>query len=106
MDSSYGIAVMRQLVLCFVLLFGAAASAMAAPLVTLDVHDAELGDVLALLAAQSGINIVADSSIKPERVTLHLRNVSFDDALTVLVQSHGLQVRRQNGILIVGTSES
>ncbi|HEV3153399.1 MAG TPA: secretin N-terminal domain-containing protein [Candidatus Baltobacteraceae bacterium] len=97
---------MRQIALCLALLLGCAASALAAPLVTLDVHDAELGDVLALLASQSGINIVADSSIKPERVTLHLRNVSFDDALTVLVQAHDLQVRRQSGIVIVGTSES
>lgn len=72
----------------------------------IDVHDAQLTDVIALLAAESGTNIVADSSIKPEKVTLHLRHVTFDDALTVLVQAHDLQVRRQNGILIVGTTES
>lgn len=74
--------------------------------INIDVHEADLSDVIALLAAQSGTNIVADSSIKPERVTLHLHDVTFQDALTVLVQSHDLQVRRQNGILIVGTSES
>lgn len=74
--------------------------------INIDVHDAELADVIALLAAESGTNIVADSSIKPDRVTLHLHNVTFDDALTVLVQSHDLQVRRQNGILIVGASDS
>lgn len=74
--------------------------------INIDVHEADLSDVIALLAAQSGTNIVADSSIKPERVTLHLHGVTFQDALTVLVQSHDLQVRRQNGILIVGTSES
>jgi type II secretory pathway component GspD/PulD (secretin) len=76
------------------------------PELSIDVHDAQLADVLALLAAESGVNIVADSSVKPEKVTLHLHQVSFQDALTVLVQSHDLQVRRQNGILIVGTSES
>jgi type II secretory pathway component GspD/PulD (secretin) len=74
--------------------------------ITIDVHEADLGDVIALLAAESGTNIVADSSIRPEKVTLHLHNVTFDDALTVLVESHDLQVRRQDGILIVGTSES
>jgi type II secretory pathway component GspD/PulD (secretin) len=74
--------------------------------ISIDVQDAQLSDVIALLASESGTNIVADSSIKPERVTLHLHDVSFQDALTALVQSHGLQVRRQSGILIVGTSES
>ncbi len=74
--------------------------------ISIDVHDADLGDVIGLLAAESGANIVADSSVKPEKVTLHLRGVTFEDALTVLVQSHDLQVRRQNGVIIVGTSES
>jgi len=74
--------------------------------ISIDVHDAELTDVIALLASESGTNIVADSSIKPEKVTLHLHDVTFDDALNVLVQAHDLQVRRENGILIVGTSES
>jgi type II secretory pathway component GspD/PulD (secretin) len=72
----------------------------------IDVQDAQLTDVIALLAEESGTNIVADSSIKPEKVTLHLHRVTFDDALTVLVQAHDLQVRRQNGILIVGSTES
>jgi general secretion pathway protein D len=75
-------------------------------LITIDVHDALLSDVIALLAAESGANIVSDSSVKPDRVTLHLQNVTFDDALTVLVRSNDLQVRRQNGVMIVGTSES
>ncbi len=74
--------------------------------ITIDVHDAQLADVIALLAAESGTNIVADSSIRPEKVTLHLRGVTFEDALGAILQSHGLQVRRQSGILIVGTSES
>lgn len=77
-----------------------------APRISIDVQDADLADVIALLAAEAGTNIVADSSIKPERVTLHLHDVSFDDALTVLVKSHDLQIRRQNGILIIGSSES
>lgn len=76
------------------------------PRISIDVHNAELTDVISLLASESGTNIVADSSIKPETVTLHLRDVTFQDALSVLVQAHGLQVRRENGILIIGTSES
>jgi len=44
--------------------------AMAAS-ISIDVNDAGLDDVIALLAAESGVNVVTDSSVKPERVTLH-----------------------------------
>lgn len=90
----------------FVLLLAASGPATAArPLLDIDVHDAQLGDVLALLAAQSGRNIVADASIKPQRVTLHLHQVSFRAALSVLAESQGLQVHREGSILVVGASE-
>jgi len=75
-------------------------------LITIDVHDAELSDVITLLAAQSGQNIVTDDSIKPERVTIHLRNVTFARALSVLVSANGLQVHREGNVLIVGSEEA
>lgn len=96
----------RALIIAVMLLASVLPCAAQTPRISIDVHDAELTDVLALLASESGMNIVADASIKPETVTLHLHNVTFEDALTVLVQSHDLQIRRQNGILIVGTSTS
>lgn len=74
--------------------------------ISLDVHDALIADAIALLAAESGRNIVADDTVKPERVTLHLHEVTFDEALSVLVESHDLQVRRHGDVLIVGSSES
>ncbi|MDQ2871529.1 MAG: hypothetical protein M3R35_00185, partial [Candidatus Eremiobacteraeota bacterium] len=76
-----------------------------ATLITLDVHDASISDVLALLASESGTNVVADGSIKPQRITLHLRGVTFQVALTALVHAHDLQVRRDGNVLIVGSSE-
>jgi type II secretory pathway component GspD/PulD (secretin) len=75
-------------------------------LVTIEVRNADIVDVIGLLAAQSGRNIVADASVKPERVTLSLRNVSFAEALDVLVNSHDLQVRRRGDVLIIGSAES
>ncbi|MDP9017363.1 MAG: hypothetical protein M3N19_03445 [Candidatus Eremiobacteraeota bacterium] len=74
--------------------------------ITLDVRDTNITDVFELLASESGKNIVADGSIKPEKVTLHLTNVSFDEAISVLVHSHDLAVRREGAILIVGTNSS
>ena len=80
--------------------------ALAASLISIDVHDADIGDVLALLAAQSGRNVVADDSIRPERVTMHLRNVTFDRALSVLASANGLQVHHEGDVLIVGAADA
>jgi type II secretory pathway component GspD/PulD (secretin) len=74
--------------------------------IEIDVQNADIGDVIALLASQGGVNVVADASIKPQRVTLHLRGVTFEEALTALVHSHDLQVHREGSVLIVGSSES
>lgn len=71
---------------------------------SLDVHDAALADVIALLAAESGVNVIADDSLRPERVTLHLHGVTLDEALTVLARAHDLQVRREGAVLIVGSA--
>jgi type IV pilus assembly protein PilQ len=87
-------------VFCLVLL-GAAARAAS---ISIDVNDAGLEDVIALLAAESGINVVTDSSVKPEKITLHLHDVTFDDALRAIVAAHDLTVRREGGIVIVGSS--
>jgi type IV pilus assembly protein PilQ len=78
----------------------------ATPAITIDVHDADISDVLALLATESGANIVADGSLKPQRITLHLHDVDFEQALNVLVRSHALQVRREGTVLIVGDADA
>lgn len=87
-------------------LFVLTAFAGAADLLTIDVRDVDISDVIAMLAAQSGVNIVTDSSVKPERVTVRLHGVTFDEALRVIASAHALQVRSDNGILIVGAAEA
>lgn len=82
------------------------ASAPAPGRISIDVRNVQLSDVIALLAAESGTNIVTDDSVKPEIVSLRLHDVSFEDALTVIVKSHGLQVRREKDVLIVGSAET
>lgn len=74
--------------------------------ISLDVHGAALADVLTMLSEESGISVVADDSVKPTRVTLHLQNVTFDEALTVLTQANDLQVRRSGRVLIVGSADA
>ncbi len=73
---------------------------------TLDARDVELADVIRLLSAQSGQNVVADGSVKSQRVSLRLKDVSFDEALATLVSAYGLQTHRDGRIVIVGDAAS
>jgi type II secretory pathway component GspD/PulD (secretin) len=73
---------------------------------TLDCHDVELADVIRLLGAQSGRNLVADGSVKSQRVSLRLTDVTFDQALSTLATAYGLQTHREGRIIIVGDAAS
>lgn len=73
------------------------------PIVSVDVRDAPIADVIALLAKESGANIVADQSVRQQRVTLRLNDVRFLDALRILAAAHGLEVQQRGGIVFVGT---
>ncbi|HEY9085242.1 MAG TPA: secretin N-terminal domain-containing protein [Candidatus Tyrphobacter sp.] len=76
------------------------------PPISLDVRDAPITDVIALLAKQSGANVVADQSVRRQRVTLRLSGVRFLEALRILAAAHGLQVQRRDGVLIVGSADA
>lgn len=73
---------------------------------SIDAHDVELADVIRLLGAQSGQNVVADGSVKPQRVTMRLTGVTFEEALATLVTAYGLQAHRDGRITIVGDASS
>jgi type II secretory pathway component GspD/PulD (secretin) len=97
---------MRRIALVLALLVMTPLRAGATPLITLNAQGVDVSDVLSMLAAESGVNIVTDGSMKPERVTVNLRDVSFEEALDAIVTAHGLQVHREGTVLIVGTAES
>ncbi len=98
---------MKAFVSIILLLTLLSVSAVAAEKVlTLDVQDVYLSDALALLGAEAGVNIVTDSSVKPERITVRLKNVTFENALSVITNSYGLQVRREGSVLIVGEADA
>ncbi|HEY0799180.1 MAG TPA: secretin N-terminal domain-containing protein, partial [Candidatus Baltobacteraceae bacterium] len=86
--------------------FGASPAGATSGHLSIDVRDADVVDVLRLLATEADASIITDDSVKHDKVTLHLRNVSFMQALSVLSQAYGLQVRNEGGVLIVGTSSS
>jgi len=73
---------------------------------TIDARDVELADVVRLVGAQAARNVVPDASIKPQRVTLRLRDVTFDEALSTLAAAYGLQTHAERGAVIVGDAAS
>jgi len=85
-------------------LFGSNLAATTEPRFSFDSHDSQLTDVIHLLAVQSGVNLVADDSIKPQRISLRLSDVSLDEALATLRDAYGLQIHRAGRITIIGTA--
>jgi type IV pilus assembly protein PilQ len=81
-------------------------AASAAQLISIDVRDVDITDAIALLAAQSGVNVVTDGSVKPQRVTVRLTNVTFAQALQAIAEAHGLRVRKEGDVLVVGAAQA
>ena len=74
--------------------------------ISLVVSSADLGSVIAFLAEQAHRNIVLDYSVKPQKITIALRDVTFDQALSAIAASNGLEVRSQGGVLILGATDA
>ncbi len=72
--------------------------------VNLDVKNADILDVLKLLANESGQNIVATQNVKGT-VTLSLHDVPLSTALDLIVRTNGLDYRKMGNIYVVGTSD-
>ncbi|MFH1862935.1 MAG: secretin N-terminal domain-containing protein, partial [bacterium] len=60
-------------------------------LVTIDAEDAFLPSVLAILARESGYNIVTGPGVnKKERITVHLKDTPIEQAMNLVVRAAGL----------------
>ncbi|MBN2359270.1 MAG: pilus assembly protein PilQ [Deltaproteobacteria bacterium] len=95
--------------MCSLLLTGgqalaAAPAAARGRTVTIDVKDAEIGNVLRLIAETGGLNLVVGDDVKG-RVTLHLRRVVWDQALLVVLRLKGLGSERYGNVLRVAPVE-
>ena len=78
--------------------------AQAAPraegLISLDVRDADVRDLMDALASNHGLNVVygPDTNVK---ISIHLEKVSLDAAVDAIVRAGGLNVMRREDILYV-----
>jgi type II secretory pathway component GspD/PulD (secretin) len=78
----------------------------AAPTINIDVRDADIVDVLRLLGTQAGVNLMPDASLRHDRVSLHLRGVTFEETMDALTRAYDLQVRKEGAVLLVGAGAS
>ncbi len=68
--------------------------------ITLDVRDADIHNVLRLLAEEGGVNIVVDESVRG-RVTIRLVDVSVEDAFLAVLDSQGLGWTSQGSVTLI-----
>lgn len=66
-------------------------SEVANPLITIHAEDAFLPSILAILAKESGYNIVTDPEVnKQDKISIHLDEVPIEQAINLIVRAVGL----------------
>ncbi len=101
----------RRLAACLVLAMAACATPLlAAPaenpaLVTLHADNAPVIEILDLLAARSGLNIVAGAEVQGRSITLHLKDTPFDEALALVARASGLAYERVGNSILVADGD-
>lgn len=73
--------------------------------IDLDFKDADIHNILRLLAEVGGVNIVTTDDVAGS-VTIRMRNVPWDQALDVILQAKGLGMVRQGNLIRVAPLES
>ena len=73
--------------------------------ITLDMQDAEIGNVLRLLADVSGENFVYGEEVKG-KVTLKLKSVPWDQALEVVLKTKGLGMQKDGNVIRVASLDA
>lgn len=103
----------RLIVLTSILVLAAASQApaenqplrVAARRISVDFHDADIKTVLLAFSEFSGVSVIASKNISG-RVTARITDQPWDKALYSLLETNGLAVREENGILTVDTIEN
>ncbi|HLK12631.1 MAG TPA: type IV pilus secretin PilQ [Candidatus Binatia bacterium] len=70
--------------------------------ISLDFKDADIQNVLRVLADVSGENIIATDDVKG-KVTLHLVDIPWDQALDLVLHSNRLEMQREGNVVRIST---
>ncbi len=71
---------------------------------SLDFQDIEVRAALKIIADFTNQNIVASDSVTGS-ITLHLKNVPWDEALDIILNTKGLDMRRRGNVILVAPAE-
>jgi len=74
-------------------------------MVSLDFRDADIRNVLQILAFKSGVNIVASPEVSGI-ITIQLKDVPWQQALEVILQTYGYAYERKGNIIVATTVEN
>ena len=107
--------VLAKLAACLVLLFAVVHSSYSADLsvvahpsknnkLSFYFQDIEVRTLLQLIAKSSGLNFIISDAIKGN-ATLNLKNVTWEQALNVVLKSNGLTSRRSGNVVYISTFE-
>lgn len=70
-------------------------------LISLDADSTAINSVLQILASRSGLNIVTSPDTHGRKITIHLRNTPFEEALNLVVRAAGLGYERVGSSILV-----
>ncbi len=73
------------------------------PLITLDVKDMELTDVLRMIADQSATNIIASKNVKGQ-ISINLHDIPFEQAMDAILKVNNCGYVQEGGIIQVYTN--
>lgn len=71
--------------------------------ISFDVRDADLQDVLRVIAAAANLNVMIGDSVKG-KITMRLMNIPWDEALDLIAKQQGLVVQRQGNVLLINSA--
>jgi len=99
-------AVLFSAILSLILLATAAIAAMdRGPLVSIELRDVDVKEVMRAIGQEHGINIIVDDTITG-KVTVSLREVPLWDALDAILKSKGYTYRTEPGNVVIVEHES
>lgn len=73
----------------------------------IDFVDAAVLDVVEVLAKQAGLDLVVSGNsalIQTKRTSVHLKNISAEDAIEYILKTNGLSYEKREGIILVKVS--
>ncbi|TPW09213.1 MAG: hypothetical protein FD129_2275 [bacterium] len=70
-------------------------------LISLDADSSQVNSLLQILAERSHLNIVTSPDVQRRRISIHLKNTPFDEALNIVVRAAGLGYERIGNSILV-----